>query len=117
MCPADRGLNNHRFNVRSALIDLLTEKIPVTNEKCWDLLRRVFGADISFYEPVLHFGLANLAGLRQFGVPNVVWETPACVKSQARSILKPISKSGQQEPLLEFLGKSLYYIIPMLSSY
>ena len=103
--------------MHTALIDMLTEKFPVTNEMCRDLLRRVFGVGISFDEPVIHFGLADLESLKQFGITNVVWETPACSKSQARSILKPISKSGQQEPLLDFLGKSHYHIIVVLSSY
>jgi len=114
--PADRGLNDHRNCVRVALIALLTEKIDDTNEKHRDILRRVFGPDIKFDKPLLNFDLPELARLRQFGIPNVVWETPACAKSKERSILKPIG-AKEQEPLLEFLGMSLYNIVVLFHSY
>ncbi len=104
---ADRGLNDHRTKVRFALIALFTEK--VVNDKHKDVLRWVFGPDNTFDKPLLNFKQPELARLRQFGIPNVVWETPQCIRSKERSDLKPISTT-EQEPLLEFLGLSLYSI-------
>jgi hypothetical protein len=114
LAPADRELNDHRTKVRDALMCLLTE--TVTDGKHKEILRRVLGPDITFDKPILNFEQPELAGLRQFGIPNVVWETPACSKSKERSVLKPISTT-EQEPLLEFLGMSLYSIGVLLSSY
>ena len=57
----------------------------------------------------------NLGRLVNYGIKNVVWETPACGKSLERSVLKPIG-GEELEPLLEFLGMSLYNISLLLSS-
>jgi hypothetical protein len=111
--PADRGLNDHRSKVRGALIPLLTE--IVTDKKHQEVLRRVFGPDTKFDKPILNFDNPNLARLITFGMKNVVWKTHACTHGLARSILKPI-KSTEQDPLLEFLGMSLYIISVLLCS-
>jgi hypothetical protein len=97
-------LIDHRLKVRCALIPLLTE--VVTDKKHQEVLRRVFGPGTKFDKPILNFDNPNLAALVKFGIQNVVWETPACTKGQARSVLKPIC-STDQEPLLELLGMSL----------
>ena len=97
-----------------AMVALLTE--TVTDTKMQEVLRRVFGPDTKFDKPILNFDNPNLARLVMFGIQNVVWETPACSHSLARSVLKPIS-SADQEPLLEFLGKSSYIICVLLSLY
>ena len=114
MTPADRGLNEHRTKVRNALIELLTE--TVTDTKLQEVLRRVFGPATKFDKPIFNFDNPNLARLVKFGIKNVVWETPACSHSLARSVLKPIT-SADQEPLLELLGNSPYIICVLLSSY
>jgi hypothetical protein len=100
LASADRGLNEHRNRVRAALIALLTE--TVTDKKEQEVLRRVFGPATTFDKPILNFENPNLARLVNYGIKNVVWETPACGKSE-RSVLKPIG--GEEiEPLLELLG-------------
>ena len=112
LTPADRGLNDHRTKVRDALICLLTE--TVTDSKHQEVLRRVLGPDTKFDKPILNFDNPNLARLVKFGIKNVVWETAACNHALAHSVLKPIN-SADQEPLLEFLGISLYIICVLLS--
>ena len=97
-------MNDHRGKVRAALIPLLTE--TVTDKKHQGVSRRVFGPDTKYDKPILNFDNPNLARLVKYGIQNVVWETPACSKGQARSVLKPIC-SADQEPLLELLGMSL----------
>ncbi len=71
-----------------------------TDKKNQEVLRRIFCPDTKFDQPILNFENPNLAGLVKYGIQNVVWETPVCVKGQAHSVLKPIS-SAEQEPLLE----------------
>ena len=88
---------------------LLTE--TVTDGKHKEILRRV-----TFDTPVLSFDKPNMARLVKYGVKSVVWETAACKHSLANSVLKPIN-SADQEPLLEFLGISLYIILVLLTSY
>ena len=114
LATADRGLNNHSTKVRDALIPLLTE--TVTDSKHQEVLRRVFGPDTKFDKPILNFDNPNLACLVKYGIQNVVWETSACSHGVARSVLKPIN-SAEQEPLLEFLGMSIYNISALISSY
>ena len=93
---------------------LLTE--TVTNGKHREILRRVLGPAITFDNTVLSFDKPNMARLVKYGVESVVWETAACKHSLANSVLKPIN-SADQEPLLEFLGISLYIILVLLTSY
>ena len=78
LAPADRGLNEHRNRVRAALIALLTE--PVTDKKHQEVLRRVFGPATTFDKPILNFDNPNLGRLMNYGIKNVVWETPACAR-------------------------------------
>jgi hypothetical protein len=91
---------------------LLTE--TVTDKKHQEVLRRVFGPATKFDKPILNFDHPNLARLVNYGIKNVVWETPACGKTE-RFVLKPIG-SVEIEPLLEFLGMSLCNISLLLSS-
>ncbi len=64
------------------MIALFTEK--VYNDKPKKVLRQVFRPDISLDKPLLNFEQPELACLRQFGIQNVVWETPPCIKSKER---------------------------------
>ena len=107
-------MNDHCTKVRDALMCLLTE--TVTDGKHKEILRRVLGPDILFDTLVLSFDKPNMARLVRYGVKSVVWETAACKHSLAHSVLKPIN-SADQEPLLEFLGISLYIILVLLTSY
>ena len=93
---------------------LLTE--TVTDGKHKEILRRVLGPDVAFNTLVLSFDKPNMARLVKYSVKSVVWETAACKHSLAHSVLKPIN-SADQEPLLEFLGISLYIILVLLTSY
>ena len=72
-----------------------------------EVLRRVFGPATAFDMPILNFAMPGLARLVKYGLQSVVWETPECGKGQARCVLKPID-GEDQEPLFDFLGKSLY---------
>ncbi len=68
--------------------------------------------ETKFDKPILNFDNPNLACLVEFGIKNVVWETPACSQALVQSVLKPIN-GADQEPLLELLGMSVLslYII------
>ena len=81
-----------------------------------EVLRRVFGPATNFDKPILDFANPSLARLVKFGIKSVVWETPECAKGRTRCVLKPID-NDDQEPLLEFLGMSLYNIYICLSFY
>ena len=104
---ADRGLIAHRTKTREALIALLTVKVTDDHHK--DILKRVFGSGVDLAKPILDVADPNLAPLIKYGIRNVIWETSECKGGTARSILKPIDCGGQ-EPLLDFLGMSLYII-------
>ena len=71
-------------------------------------MKRVFGSGVDLEKPILDVADANLASLK-YGIRNLIWETSECKGGTARSILKPIDCGGQ-EPLLDFLGMSLYII-------
>ena len=107
IATADRGLIAHRTKTREALIALLTVKVTDDHHK--DILKRVFGSGVDLAKPILDVADPNLAPLIKFGIRNVIWETSECKGGTARSILKPIDCGGQ-EPLLDFLGMSLYII-------
>ena len=93
--------------VRYALSSLLSPTGAITEKLPQEVLRRVFGPATAFDKPILNFAMPGLARLVKYGLQSVVWETPECGKGQARCVLKPID-GEDQEPLFEFLGKSLY---------
>ena len=113
IATADLGLIAHRTKTREALIALLTVKVTDDHHK--DILKRVFGSGVDLEKPILDVADANLASLMKYGICNLIWETSECKSGTARSILKPIDCAGQ-EPLLDFLGMSLYIINELFTS-
>ena len=97
---------------RKALIVLLAVKVTDAHHK--DILKRVFGSGVDLEKPILDVADANIAYLVKYGICNLFWETPECKNGPARSILKPIKGAGQ-EPLLDFLGMSLYILNELIT--
>ncbi len=103
-------MNDHRVEVRKALVDLLSQAGKVTEKLHQEVLRRVFCPNTSFDKPLLDFANSGLARLVKFGIKSVVWETPDCSNGLARCVLKPL-ENADQEALLEYLGMFLHNII------
>ncbi len=95
----------------STLIALFESPVPETDLVGREVLTRVLAVTPSDFERPLINVAANvhLSGLSRTGVPPIVWESKERHSALARTVLDPITTSGQRL-LLKFLGMSFVYL-------